>query len=217
MKKSNWIKSKLDGLRSKWRVHEQSVKKGYLDDWKWLCIRSTVHFKSRNRPLWSFSFILLLPTLTKLDGHIYITTFLIWMTVQFGSKSHFHATLHLKGRPISSLWAVHFHVGPFNQTWSWNWNEIKENELFVPFKFADKACCGIMDERMKRKYTEMVFHFFQEYFPGTRIYEGKFIKNIAVVRNPRTEFVRDFKMIFVLVGFEVSNSCWSWSVTWKPS
>ena len=30
-----------------------------------------------------------------------------------------------------------------------------------------------MDERMKRKYTEMVFHFFQEYFPGTRIYEGK--------------------------------------------
>ena len=34
-----------------------------------------------------------------------------------------------------------------------------------------------MDERMKRKYTEMVFHFFQEYFPGTRIYEGKCRKN----------------------------------------
>ena len=29
---------------------------------------------------------------------------------------------------------------------------------------------------MKRKYTEMVFHFFQEYFPGTRVYEGKLIK-----------------------------------------
>ena len=36
-----------------------------------------------------------------------------------------------------------------------------------------------MDERMKRKYTEMVFHFFQEYFPGTRIYEGKFIKKCS--------------------------------------
>ena len=52
-------------------------------------------------------------------------------------------------------------------------NEHKENELFVPFKFVDNKCCGIMDERMKRKYTEMIFHFFQEYLPGTRIYEGK--------------------------------------------
>ena len=78
-----------------------------------------------------------------------------------------------------------------------------------------------MDERMKRKYTEMVFHFFQEYFPGTRIYEGKFIKNIAIVRDlrtDRTELVRDFKIYFgpgPVRGFifaetaSVSNAEWS--------
>ena len=63
------------------------------------------------------------------------------------------------------------------------WNKNEENELFVPFKFVDNKCCGIMDERMKRKYTEMIFHFFQEYFPGTRIYEGKCTKNLKMSIN----------------------------------
>ena len=86
---------------------------------------------------------------------------------------------------------------------------MKENELFVPFKFTDKSCCGIMDERMKRKYTEMVFHFFKEYFPGTRIYEGKFIKKYSQIvrdsRTHRTELVRDFKIYFGPGPVQVSN------------
>ena len=143
----------------------------------------------------------------------------MWMKVQFGSKPPVSCERSLQGPSNFIFCTVHFLDGPL-KTWYENWNQIKENELFVPFKFTDKSCCGIMDERMKRKYTEMVFHFFQEYFPGTRIYEGKFIKNIAIVRDlrtDRTELIRDLKYSLVLVWSEVSNFCWFWSVTYKPS